>query len=83
MGALAHYIETAWIVTTRTSNIRVHTEKTSSPRAVWVPFELGRPLGLLEDAAFQHCVLKATMATLNAKEGPALTDYLKDAPAMA
>ena len=83
MGALAHYIETAGIPTTQISLIRVHTEKTNPPRALWVPFELGRPLGLPDDTAFQHRVLKATMELLNASAGPVLIDYPEDAPATA
>ena len=83
MGALAHYIEAAGIATTQISLIRVHTEKTNPPRALWVSFELGRPLGLPDDPEFQHRVLKATMELLDADAGPVLIDYSEDAPATA
>lgn len=80
MGALAHYIEAAGIATTQISLIRIHTEKINPPRALWVPFELGRPLGLPDDAAFQHRVLKAAMDLLDADTGPLLVDYPEEAP---
>ena len=83
MGALAHYIEAAGIATTQISLIRLHTEKTNPPRALWVSFELGRPLGVPDDPAFQHRVLKATLDLLDAESGPLLVDYPEDAPSAA
>ena len=83
MGALAHYIEAAGIATTQISLIRVHTEKTNPPRALWVSFELGRPLGVPDDKDFQHRVLKAALDLLDADAGPLLVDYPEDAPAAA
>ncbi len=83
MGALAHYIEAAGIATTQISLIRVHTEKTNPPRALWVSFELGRPLGVPDDPEFQHRVLKASLDLLDADSGPLLVDYPEDAPTAA
>ena len=50
------------------------------PRALWVSFELGRPLGPPNDAAFQRGVLVATLKLLDAHSGPVLEDYPLDAP---
>jgi hypothetical protein len=50
------------------------------PRALWVPFPLGRPLGKAGDAAFQHDVIKAALGLLDRSEGPVLEDYPHDAP---
>ena len=61
--------------------MRLHTELTAPPRALWVPFELGRPLGIPGDAAFQTRVLEATLKLLEAPAGPILEDYPEDAPA--
>ncbi|MGI9425715.1 MAG: hypothetical protein ACR2PA_21180 [Hyphomicrobiaceae bacterium] len=80
MGALAHYIEAAGLATTQISLIRLHTEKTRPPRALWVSFELGRPLGVPDDAAFQHRVLRAALDLLDHPGGPVLVDYPEDAP---
>lgn len=80
MGALGHYLEHAGIPTAGFSLIRPHSEKIRPPRALWVPFELGRPLGVPNDAAFQTSVLRALLALLAEKSGPVLHDYPEDAP---
>lgn len=51
------------------------------PRALWVSFPLGRPLGKPGDAAFQHEVIGAALNLLNRPSGPVLEDFPKDAPA--
>ena len=51
------------------------------PRALWVPFMLGRPFGVSNDAAFQTRVLMAALKLLEAPSGPVLVDYPEDAPA--
>ena len=50
------------------------------PRALWVSFPLGRPLGKPRDSAFQHRVIKAALDLLNRSKGPILEDYPEDAP---
>lgn len=82
MGGLAHVIESAGVPTTQISLVRPHTEKTRPPRALWVPYELGRPLGAPNDAAFQTRVLRAALALLERGDGPViLEDYPEEAPA--
>lgn len=80
MGGLGHYLERAGLATVSISLIRLHTEKIRPPRALWVPFELGRPLGVPHDAAFQSRVLQATLDLFCAPEGPVLADYPEEAP---
>lgn len=80
MGALAHYLEDEGLATTQISLVRLHTEKMRPPRALWVPFELGRPLGAPADAAFQRRVLMAALGLLAAPEGPVLEDFPDDEP---
>lgn len=80
MGALAHYLETEGIPTTQISLIREHTEIIRPPRALWVPFELGRPLGAPNDPAFQRRVLLSALELLEASEGPLLVEFPDDAP---
>lgn len=63
--------------------MRLHTEKIKPPRALWVPFELGRPLGQPNDADFQKRVLRACLGLLDAAAGPVLEDYPEDVPAEA
>lgn len=80
---LAHFFEDEGLPTTEISLIRLHTERTKPPRALWVPFELGRPLGLPNDPAFQKRVLMAALRLLEAPTGPVIEDYPEDAPVSA
>ena len=80
MGALSHYLEREGIPTTQISLIREHTEIIRPPRALWVPFELGRPLGAPENPELQHRVLLAALELLDAPEGPLLVDFPEEAP---
>jgi hypothetical protein len=75
VGGLAHYLEAKGIATTQISLIREHTEKICPPRALWVPFELGRPLGVPNDPVFQRRILLAVLNLLAAPEGPVLMDF--------
>lgn len=80
MGALGHYLEGEGIPTTGISLVREHTERIRPPRALWVTFELGRPLGAPDDPAFQDRVLSAALRLLEAPSGPVLADYPEPAP---
>ncbi|MBV8168342.1 MAG: hypothetical protein JO021_16210 [Alphaproteobacteria bacterium] len=55
--------------------MREHTEIIQPPRALWVTFVLGRPLGAPDDPALQTRVLRAALALLDAPSGPVLADY--------
>jgi hypothetical protein len=68
------------VPTTQVSLIREHTETMRPPRALWVPFELGRPLGAPDAPEFQHRVLGAALALLEAESGPVLVDFPDEAP---
>jgi hypothetical protein len=80
VGALAHYIEEEGIATTQISLIREHTEIIKPPRALWVSFELGRPLGIPNDENFQLKVLRQALHLFAAETGPILEDFPEDAP---
>jgi hypothetical protein len=80
VGVLAHYLEEEGLSTTQISLIREHTERIRPPRALWVPFPLGRPLGVPNDPKFQHRVLKAALDLLSEAKGPVLKDFPEDAP---
>lgn len=79
MGGLGHFLEEEGIATTQISLIREHTEIIKPPRALWVSFPLGRPLGNPNDATFQKDVLKHALSLLERQQGPVLEDYPKDA----
>ena len=80
MGGLGHYLEREGLATTQISLIRLHTEKIKPPRALWVPFDLGRPLGAPNDPVFQTRVLMAALKLLEAPSGPVLEDFPDEAP---
>ena len=67
-------------MTTGISLVRENTVSMQPPRALWVSFPLGRPLGKPNDVAFQHRVIDAALELLNEESGPVLTDYPEDAP---
>lgn len=77
---LAHFLEEADLPTTQISLIREHTEKIKPPRALWVSFELGRPLGIPNDVEFQRRVLLACLRLFDEKRGPVLEDFGEDVP---
>ena len=80
MGGLAHTIEEAGVATTQISLVRIHTEAIQPPRALWVPFDLGRPFGPPDNAAFQKKVVTIALKLLEADAGPVLEDYPEDTP---
>ena len=60
--------------------MREHTEIVRPPRALWVTFELGRPLGIPDDAPFQRRVTKAALDLLMRTDGPILADHPEHVP---
>ena len=55
--------------------MREHTEIVRPPRALWVTFELGRPLGVPDDPPFQRRVVAAALGLLGRTDGPLIEDY--------
>jgi hypothetical protein len=78
VSALAHYLEEEGLATVAVSLIRPQTEKTKPPRALWVPFELGRPFGPPSDPAFQRRVVLAALNLLECGDGPVLIEDFPD-----
>jgi hypothetical protein len=81
VSALGHYLEEEGIATVAIALIRPQAENTRPPRALWVPFELGRPIGPPSDAAFQRRVILAALGLLTAERQPSLiVDFPDDDP---
>ncbi len=80
MSALGYFFEREGLLTTGISLVRENTESMQPPRALWVPFPLGRPLGIPGDSAFQLDVIEAALDLLSRSDGPVLEDYPHDAP---
>ena len=81
MSALGHYLEEEGIATVAVVLIRPQVENTKPPRALWVPFELGRPFGPPNDPAFQRRVVLAALGMLVEGDGPVrIIDFPDDDP---
>ena len=80
MGALANFIERAGVATTSISLIRPQSERVGPPRALWVPYALGRPLGSAADPDFQKDVMRAAFELLATLTEPTIVDYEVEAP---
>ncbi len=81
MSALAHFFEDEGLATVIVALVREHIETMRPPRALWVPFELGRPFGAPQDVALQTRVLRAALALLEQSgPEPVLDDFVEEAP---
>lgn len=73
---LAHYLEEEGLATSVVSLVRLHSETIRPPRSLFVPFELGRPLGPPNNHALQRKVLERALGLLESDDGPSLiTDF--------
>ena len=81
MSAIAYFLEAEGISTTGISLVRENTVAFAPPRFLWVPFALGRPLGVPNDTPFQHRVIEHALLLLDRAQGPVLEDFPQDAPA--
>ena len=68
------------MATTSISLIREQSEAVNPPRALWVPYALGRPLGSASDPEFQKDVMRAAFELLETAAGPTIADYAVEAP---
>jgi hypothetical protein len=68
------------VATAGISLIRPHTEVIKPPRALWVPFQMGHPIGAPNDPAFQRKVMISLLDLLKAPSGPVLEDFPEDEP---
>ena len=80
MSALGHYLEEEGIPTVSISLIREHSAALRPPRALWVPFMLGRPFGVPNDPPFQRNVLQSALRLLQQDGVPVLEDFPEEAP---
>ncbi len=80
MSGLAHFIERQGVATTGISLIREHSEAMNPPRALWVPFQLGRPFGAADEPEFQRRVLTEVLRLTETATEPTIADFPDDAP---
>jgi hypothetical protein len=81
VSAVGHFLEQHGIPTAGISLVRENTAAMRPPRALWVPFPLGRPFGTPHAPDFQRDVLRALLRLFEWPSGPVLEDFPADAPA--
>jgi hypothetical protein len=81
VSGLAHYLEDEGLSTVIVALVREHVESMRPPRALWVPFELGRPFGAPNEPELQLRVLRAALNLFDGhSSGPVIEDFLEEAP---
>ena len=75
---MAHMLEERGLPTTVLALVLPQVEKTRPPRAVMLPFMLGRPLGEPNDPRFQRRVLLQALGLLGRKDGPVILEHFPD-----
>ena len=81
MSGLAHYLEDEGLATIIVALVREHIVSMRPPRALWVPFELGRPFAEPNQPDLQRQILKAALALLDKPvSSPLLQDFTEQPP---
>lgn len=75
MCLVAAAIEREGISTVAISLLREVTSVLRPPRALFVPFPLGYPLGVPHDADLQHRIIAQALALLDRTDVPVFTEY--------
>ena len=68
VGLIASIIEKAGISTVVLSLLTMVTKRVRPPRALFVPFPFGYPLGKPNDARLQHQVIRAALDLLESPD---------------
>jgi len=71
-------LEERGLPTTAIALVLPQVEKTRPPRALMVPFMLGRPLGEPNDIPFQRRVLLQALSLLERTDGPVILEHFPD-----
>jgi len=72
---LANYFESRGFTTVLVGFVREHIEVVKPPRALWLNFPMGRPMGKPNDSDYQTKVIRAAFALLAQSSGPVLEDF--------
>ena len=80
MCGLAHIFETEGLASVLVGFVREHMEAVKPPRALWLDFPMGRPMGKPNDPDFQKGVIRAAFRLFEAPSGPVLEDFPEAIP---
>jgi hypothetical protein len=75
VGLIQRQVEYAGITTVSISLLREITERIRPPRALFVPFPLGYPLGEPDTAELQARIIRAAFALLSRNDCPVLEAF--------
>ncbi len=75
VGLIQAAIERAGIPTVSISLLHEITDVLRPPRALFVPYKLGFPLGEANNPALQHRVIAAALALLQRNDVPVIEDF--------
>lgn len=78
MSGLGHFIEREGLPTAGISLVREHTEAARPPRAMFVPFDFGRPFGTPGNPELQHRVLADLLQLFERDSGPVFDEFPDD-----
>ena len=72
---LANYFEEQGFSTVLVGFVREHMQAIKPPRALWLNFPMGRPMGKPNDPDYQMKVIRAAFSLLEKSSGPVLEDF--------
>ena len=75
VGLIQAAIERAGITTVSISLLHEVTDVSRPPRALFVPYKLGFPLGEPNNAALQHHIITAALSLLARNDVPVIEDF--------
>jgi hypothetical protein len=76
VGLIASVVEKSGVPTTSISLLRDITQKVKPPRALYVPFRFGYPLGEPDHPELQHKIISGALALVQQSvPPPLLCDY--------
>ena len=80
MCGLAHIFESQGFSTVLVGFVKEHIEIIKPPRALWLNFPMGRPLGKPNNPEFQKKVIRTAFDLLEKSSGPGLDDFSEIIP---
>ena len=75
MSVLAHFFESYGFSTVLVGFVKEHIEAIQPPRALWLDFPMGRPLGKPNDPEYQKKIIRSAFDLFNERSGPVLKDF--------
>jgi len=75
VSVLAHFFESFGLSTVLVGFVKEHIQAIKPPRALWLDFPMGRPLGKPNDIEFQKKIIRTAFKMFNEKSGPVLREF--------